>query len=221
MQVATYAKFAVFMAGVVGLGVELAAERLLAPAFGTTLDLWSIVIAVTFAALSIGYQLGGKLIDRQPTHRVMSLALIGAGLWTLGVAFAGRSFAFWVQGWTFDFGGVTLGVFICVLALITIQPFLLGLVTPAAIRLTVAQVGEAGASSGRIFGLSTVGSLIGTFVPVLVLMPFLGVRLTFVLVGLAGIVAGLIGLTGFVANDGEARSVDPLQITTAATDSAD
>lgn len=186
------------MAGFVGLGIELAAERLLAPAFGTTIYLWSIIIALTFSALSIGYEIGGKIIDRHPSHRLMSIALILAGLWTVGVAFLGRSFAFWVQGWTFDFGGITFGVFVSALVLLTIQPLLLGFVTPAAIRLTTTGVGEAGSSAGRIFGYSTIGSLLGTFLPVLVLMPFLGVRLTFTLVGLSGIVAGLPGLTSFV-----------------------
>ena len=64
MSIQSYAKLAVFMGGVVGLGVELGAERLLAPAFGTTLDLWSIIIGLTFTALSAGYEIGGRLIDR-------------------------------------------------------------------------------------------------------------------------------------------------------------
>ncbi|HLT20448.1 MAG TPA: fused MFS/spermidine synthase [Thermomicrobiales bacterium] len=196
MSVIRYAKFAAFMGGVVGLGIELAAERLLAPAFGTTLDLWSLIIGLTFAALSLGYALGGRYIDRNPSPRFLGLCLFGAGVWSLGIAAFGRSIAFKIQEWTFDFGGVTLGIFLAVLALITVPPFLLGMVTPAAIRLTVPAVGTAGSSAGTIFGLSTIGSLIGNFVPVLLLIPLLGVQVTFILVGLVGILAAVPGLTG-------------------------
>ncbi|MFW6075355.1 MAG: fused MFS/spermidine synthase [Chloroflexota bacterium] len=214
MSVPLYARIAAFMAGFVGLGVELAAERMMAPAFGTTLDLWSVIIALTFAALSLGYELGGRYIVRRPDHRLVSLCLIAAGVWAIGIGFFGRTVAFWVQGWTFDFGGVTLGIFVTALLLITLPPFLLGIVTPAAIRLTVPRIGEAGSSSGTIFALSTVGSLLGTFAPVLLLMPFIGVRNTFLVVGAAGVVAGCIGLTSLVripAPAGEpASSAQPL-----------
>ena len=200
MNTRTYAKAAAFLAGTVGLGVELAAERLLAPAFGTTLDLWSLIIGMTFAALSLGYELGGRYIDRNPTARFISLCLLGAGVYTLGVAFFGRSVAFQIQEWTFDFGGVTLGIFLSVLILITIQPFLLGMITPAAIRLTIPSAGASGSSAGTIFALTTIGALIGTFVPVLLLIPFIGVRLTFIVVASIGILAALPGLLGLLTD---------------------
>lgn len=190
------------MAGFVGLGVELAAERMLAPSFGTTLDLWSIIIGLTFAALSLGYSLGGRIVDRDPSHRFMSICLLVAGAWSVGIAFLGRPLADAIQGWTFDFGGVTLGIFLSVLILITVPPFVLGMVTPAAIRLTVAGVGQSGSSAGTIFALSTIGSLVGTFLPVIILIPFIGVRYTFILVGLIGLASGAVGLLPFV-RDGE------------------
>ncbi len=198
LNVRTYAKFDAFMGGVVGLGLELAAERLLAPAFGTTLDLWSLIIGLTFAFLSLGYTVGGRYIDRNPRVSFISLCLLGAGLWTLGVAAVGRSIAFSIQEWTFDFGGVTFGIFLAVLILITVPPFLLGMITPAAIRLTVPEVGATGSSAGTIFGLTTIGALLGTFIPVLLLIPFFGVRLTFLTVGIVGVLAALPGLTGMI-----------------------
>lgn len=198
MTVSVYARVATFLAGFVGLGIELTAERLMAPAFGTTLDLWSIIIGLTFTALSIGYSLGGRLIDRNPSHRFVAYCLLGAGLWGVLVGLAGRSIVAWVQGWTFDFGGVTLGIFISTLLLITVPPLLLGMITPAAIRLTVPVVGAAGSSAGAIFALSTIGSLAGTFLPVLLMIPFLGVRLTFFVVAAVGVLGGLAGLTSLV-----------------------
>lgn len=201
MSVAGYAKAAAFFSGFVGLAVELAAERLLAPAFGTTLDLWSIIIALTFAALSLGYQVGGRTIDRNPDPRRVGYYLIAAGAWTFLIAFAGRSVAFAYQELTFNFGGVTLGIFLTVLTLFTVPPFLLGMITPAAIRLTVPAIDASGSSAGSVFALSTIGALTGTFTAVLLLMPFVGVRLTFISIAAIAVVGGLPPLVGFLHSD--------------------
>ncbi|HUG14639.1 MAG TPA: fused MFS/spermidine synthase [Thermomicrobiales bacterium] len=198
MTVVVYARVAVFMAGVVGLGIELAAERLLAPAFGTTLDLWSIIIGLTFAFLSAGYAIGGRVIDRTPSHRVISACLLATGVWGLVIALLGRSIVSQIQEWTFDFGGLRMGIFLSTLILITIPPFLLGIITPSAIRLTVPRVDAAGSSAGVIYALGTIGSLIGTFVPVLVLIPRIGVRRTFLTMAAIALLTGAIGLTRLV-----------------------
>jgi predicted membrane-bound spermidine synthase len=193
-----YAKLAVFMGGVVGLGIELAAERLLAPAFGTTLDLWSIIIGLTFTALSAGYELGGRIIDRRPTHRVLSVCLLIAGGWSLLISLLGRTIVDAIQELTFDFGGLRLGIFLSVLLLITVPPFVIGIITPASIRLVVPRVGAAGSSAGTIYALGTIGSLLGTFLPVIVLIPRIGVRYTFLSMAIVGLASGALGLTSLV-----------------------
>lgn len=198
MTVRAYARLGVVLAGIVGLGVELTAERLLAPAFGTTNDLWSIVIGLTFAFLSLGYTVGGRLIDRHPTHRIIATCLLATGVWTVGLALAGRAVVDQIQQWTFDAGGLRAGLFLSVLLLITVPPFLLGIVTPSAIRLVVPQVGQAGSSAGVIYALGTIGSLVGTFVPVIVLMPRIGVRLTFLSMAAVALLGGVVGLTRMV-----------------------
>ena len=207
MTVRAYAKLAVFIAGLIGLGIELAAERLLAPAFGTTTDLWSIIIGLTFAALSLGYSVGGRLIDRNPHHSLPAACVLVSGIWALLVAFAGPPIVSAIQEFTFDFGGVTLGIFLSVLVLITLPPFLLGMVTPSSIRLLVPRVGQAGSSAGTVFALSTIGALIGTFVPVIVLIPRIGVRNTFLTMAVIGIIAGGIGLTNLVRGEPAAEEV--------------
>jgi predicted membrane-bound spermidine synthase len=178
-----YAKLAVFMGGVVGLGVELAAERLLAPAFGTTLDLWSIIIGLTFTALSLGYEVGGRVIDRRPTHRVISVCLLVAGAWALLISLLGRTIVDAIQEFTFDFGGLR---------------FVIGMITPSAIRLVVPRVGAAGSSAGTIYALGTIGSLLGTFLPVIVLIPRIGVRYTFLSMAIVGLATGALGVTSLV-----------------------
>ncbi len=58
----------------------------------------------------------------------------------------------------------------------------LGAVAPWAVRLAVRDVGEAGTVAGRLYALSTLGSIAGTFLPVLVLVPAIGSRRTFLVV---------------------------------------
>ncbi|MBA2454538.1 MAG: fused MFS/spermidine synthase [Chloroflexia bacterium] len=207
MTVRGYARLAVFLAGTIGLGIELAAERLLAPAFGTTTDLWSIIIGMTFAALSLGYSLGGRLIDKRPDHRIPAACLLITGVWAVLVAFAGPPIVAAIQEFTFGFGGVPLGTFLSVLVLITLPPLLLGAVTPSAIRLVVPQVGQAGSSAGTVFALSTIGALIGTFIPVIVLIPRIGVRNTFLTMAALGILAGGLGFTNLIRGKPAAREI--------------
>jgi predicted membrane-bound spermidine synthase len=198
MSPQAYAKLAVLMGGVVGLGVELAAERLLAPSFGTTLDLWSIIIGLTFTALSAGYEIGGRIIDRRPHHRVVSVCLLIAGAWSLLIALLGRTIVDAIQEFTFDFGGLRLGIFLSALLLITLPPFVIGIITPSAIRLVVPRVGASGSSAGTIYALGTVGALFGTFLPVIVLIPRIGVRYTFLCIAAVGLTTGALGFTNLV-----------------------
>jgi hypothetical protein len=218
MTVRGYAKLAVFVTGIVGLGVELAAERLLAPAFGTTLDLWSIVIGVTFTFLSIGYSIGGRLIDRNPSHRLCAWCLVIGGAWAGVIALLGRTVVWHVQGWTFDYGGVRTGVLISTLLLFSVPPLALSIVTPAAIRLITPTVGASGSSAGTIYALGTVGSLLGTFAPVILLIPNIGVRLTFVSMAGLGLLAGGLGVTRLVRSAAATTARAPVSVDTAAGD---
>ena len=57
----------VFCVGMARLGAEIAAARLLAPWFGASTIVWANTIATVLVALSIGYAIGGRLADRNPT----------------------------------------------------------------------------------------------------------------------------------------------------------
>jgi spermidine synthase len=70
---------------------------------------------------------------------------------------------------------------------------LLGCLSPFAVRLAVRDVNEAGRISGRIYAVSTLGSLLGTYLPVLVVIPLAGSRATAVIFGALLLVVGLIG----------------------------
>ena len=83
--------------------------------------------------------------------------------------------------------GAVVGSFFAVLLLFSPAVVLLGMVSPFAIRLAITDVATAGAVAGRFYALSTVGSLLGTFVPALIAIPLVGTQRT--LLGTAFVLA--------------------------------
>ena len=175
----------VFSVGVSTLGAEIAAARLMAPFFGASTIVWANTIATVLVALSIGYWLGGTIADRRP--RVEDLCrwvLIGACLVAL-VPFVAQPFlSVSVDAFDDIDVGAAAGSLIGVLALVAVPVLVLGAVAPWAIRLRVVSVEDAGRTAGRLYALSTVGSLVGTFAAALLLIPLLGTQRTFLVFAL-------------------------------------
>src|SRR5688500_601337 len=171
----------VFTVGVSTLGAEIAAARLMAPFFGASTIVWANTIATVLVALSIGYWLGGTIADRRP--RVEDLCrwvLLGACLVAL-VPFVAQPFLrISVDAFDDIDVGAALGSLVGVLVLVAVPVLVLGAVAPWAIRLRVASVEDAGRTAGRLYALSTLGSLIGTFAAALLLIPLLGTQRTFI-----------------------------------------
>ena len=175
----------VFSAGFCSLGVELTAARLLAPFFGTSTLVWANVIGLTLLYLSVGYWLGGRIADRWPRERELGLCVLLAAAAIAVLPFVTRPFlSASSQAFSSVETGVVLSSFAAVLLLFAIPITALGAVAPWAIRLAVHSVDEAGRVSGRLYALSTMGSLLGTFVSVLLLVPWLGTRRTLLVLAL-------------------------------------
>jgi spermidine synthase len=177
----------VFVVGGASLGVEIAAARLLAPYFGASTIVWANTIGIVLVALSAGYWFGGKVADRDPDpSRLGALVLLAAALIAV-VPFAARPFlGFSVDA--FDslsiatFGGSLFGVLI----LVAVPVALLGAVAPWAARLAVGDDARgAGEAVGRLYAISTAGSLVGTMASALVAIPLLGTQRTFIAFALA------------------------------------
>jgi spermidine synthase len=87
-----------------------------------------------------------------------------------------------------------IGSFLSVLVLFVIPVTLLGTISPFAIRLAIQRREHAGRISGRMYAVSTLGSILGTFLPVLVLIPWIGTSMTFLALSLLLLLVGLVGL---------------------------
>ena len=183
----------VFCAGAGALATEIAAARLLAPYYGSSTIVWANVIGLVLAFLSLGYWLGGRLADRYPSPRVLGSIVLGAGILIAIVPFAAGPFLdVSVEGLDKVSAGAAIGSFFAVLLLFAPAVTLLGMVAPFAVRLAIVDVRDAGSVAGRLYALSTVGSLLGTFLSALVLIPAIGTRRTLILSAVVVALAGAV-----------------------------
>jgi spermidine synthase len=178
----------VFFAGTGSMATEMCASRLLAPYFGSSTMIWANIIGLILVALSIGYWLGGRLADRWPSKRLLGFLVLAGAVITAAVPFAARPFLnVTINGIDSVSTGAVLGSFFACCVLFVPSVLLLGTVTPFAIRIGIADMDKAGSTAGRIFALSTAGSLLGTFVPAIVTIPLVGTQRT--LIGAAAVIA--------------------------------
>jgi spermidine synthase len=185
----------VFVVGTGSLGAEIAAVRLLAPYFGASTVVWANTIGVVLVSLSVGYWLGGRWADRHPHMRGLCLLALGAAVLLALVPFAADPLLdVAVRALDSISVGAFFGSLLAVLVLVAVPVLLLGAVSPWAVRLGVSGVEEAGRVAGRLYALSTAGSLFGTLVAALVLIPLVGTRRTFLVFALAIALIAVAGL---------------------------
>ena len=186
----------VFGAGIGALATEITASRLLAPYFGSSTIVWANLIGIVLAALALGYWLGGRIADRRPEPALLGYIVLAAAVCVAAIPFVAKPFLdLTVEGLDEASAGAVIGSFFAVLLLCAPPVVLLGMVSPFAIRLSVASIATAGTVAGRLYALSTAGSLLGTFLPALVLIPAVGTQRTFLVTAalLAGSACFLLG----------------------------
>ncbi len=162
---------AVFIAGGALLGLEIASSRVLAPFFGNSLYVWGALIGVVLAGLSTGYWVGGVIADRYPKPALLVGVLALGGVLVLAIPF--------IDGWVLDRivdwdPGPRLNPLVATIALFGVQSVVLGMASPVAVRLRASSIENLGHIAGRLFAISTAGSIAGTFATAFWLIPELG-----------------------------------------------
>jgi spermidine synthase len=184
-----------FVVGAASLGTEIAAARLLAPYFGASTIIWANTIATVLVALSAGYWLGGKLADRRADLRGLCAVVLVASLLLALVPFVADPF---LRLSVNALGSLSIGGFAgslaAVLVLVAVPVMLLGTVAPYVSRLSIQNVSETGRTIGNLYAISTVGSLVGTFLAALLLIPTIGTHRTFIVFALALAIVSVPGL---------------------------
>ena len=159
-------KLAAFLSGAALLILELLGVRMLTPSFGSSVIVYSAVIAVFLAAMAVGYFIGGYIADRAPHRATLAFTLIVGALLIAACTPVARPVAE-------AFASVKLGGYwapvLAAFAVFTLPSAVLAFVPPIAIRLEMKDVARSGSVSGRIYAVSTFGSIVGTLsVPLLI-----------------------------------------------------
>ena len=181
----------VFVCGAVVMVYEIIGSRIVSPYIGASTYVWTSLIGVILGALSLGYWLGGKLADRTPDVRILASAVfVAGGLVSLTILLKDVVLAFVASANV----GLEIRSVLAAAFLFAPASVALGFVTPYAVRLNIVSVDESGRTVGRLYALSTIGSIAGTFAAGFFLLPFVGsVRTLYI------IAATLIGLSLLLA----------------------
>ena len=169
----------VFITGACVLIIELMGTRILAPYFGSGIYTWSALIAITLAALALGYAFGGRLADRHPRTAILFSICLVAGLWALATPMLARL----LLPLIIQIPDIRPGVLISSCILFFPSLFLLGAMGPFVIRLLTHNRESSGSTSGLVFAVSTVGSLLGALATGFILIPNFGAQVIFMFCG--------------------------------------
>lgn len=182
----------VFGTGAAVMAVEFGAERLMEPFFGSSQLVWASLIGLILLALAIGYEVGGRLADRWPRPATLGWVTLGSGVFVALLPLGAEPILRAMVGGLL---GTPAGVVLAALfgtALLFMPPVAaLGVASPFAIRLAAAGDETSGRRAGSLYAFSTLGSLLGTFLPAFWTIPSFGVRATFWLAAALLILLGL------------------------------
>lgn len=181
----------VFICGAAIMILEMTGSRVLAPYLGTSVFVWTSLIGIILGCLSWGYWWGGKIADRRPEPQVFSYIIFLSAVWTGLVAFANEPVLSFLQAQIQD---IRLGAGLASLILFGVPGILLGMVSPYAVRLKLKRLDTSGSEVGRLYAISTIGSIAGTFLAGFVLIAYFSNSI------ILFILAGVLGLCALLAN---------------------
>lgn len=161
----------VFLTGACVMILELVGSRVLAPYLGTSIVVWTSLIGLILASLSLGYWWGGKLADKQPNWGTFAAIIFMAGLYVGLVGIMKTVVLELIQSTTRD---LRLSSIIATLILFCPPSILLGMVSPYAVKLKLQNLATSGTTVGELYAISTIGSIVGTFLTGFVLIAFIG-----------------------------------------------
>lgn len=159
-----------FLCGAALMIIELTGSRILAPFLGTSLIVWTSLIGIILASLSLGAWWGGALADRYPLPRLLGRIVLLSAWATAAIGLSKT----WVLEFLQGTGSLHSLAIVATVALFAPAAILLGMVPPFAVRLCLEDPAYTGRTAGRLYAISTVGSIAGTFLAGFVLIAWVG-----------------------------------------------
>lgn len=170
-----------FLSGGVLLGLEIVASRILAPYFGNSVYVWGSLISVFLLALSIGYWLGGIQADKRPSLVVLAKILASAAVCILVLPLVYLPVGKYIADLGLEF---RFSVLLISMLFFLVPSVLMGMVSPFVIKLSATGLDEIGRTAGRVYAISTLGSISGAIAVSFFFIQWLGTRAIVVVLGL-------------------------------------
>ncbi len=170
---------------------ELVGSRVLAPYVGTSLFVWTSLIGIILGSLSLGYVWGGRLADKKLSRGILSVILFAAGIF-VGLTTVGNKIVLALI--TGNIVDIRLSASLATIILFAPASVALGMVSPYVIRLHLSDLKSSGQVVGTLYALSTLGSIVGTFLAGFWLIPFFGTTRILLIIMI------ILGLTAFLIN---------------------
>ena len=177
-----------FVTGAIVMSFEMLGSRYLNPYFGSGIYTWASLISTVLASLTVGYFIGGWLADRLPSAPTLGVLVMIGSVYVILLPLFAQEMLELVLASVDD---VKAGSLLASLAILFFPVTFLGMYSPFAIRLLLRSTASSGTVSGMVYGISTVGSIVGTLGTTFYLLPSMGSRALTLLLGGAGLIAGL------------------------------
>lgn len=168
-----------FLTGFALMAFELVAARILAPTIGSSMYVWTSVIGVIIAALSLGYWVGGKLADKRNQAFDVVLMCLGAVVLVMLTTLAYPSYLPFIASIIED---TRVQGVVASLLLFAPTSFVLGAIGPYLAKLAIISLRTSGQSVAGLSALNSLGGILGTFVTGFVLFSYIGSRETLLVV---------------------------------------
>ena len=189
----------VFAGGACLMGVEIVGGLAIAPYFGSNVFVWGSVISVFMGALSLGYVLGGMVADTNPGGGTLSALTLAAGALVAVVPLIGPRLCRALLRADLGPGLNPLLPLVAVVLLYFLPTMLLGMISPVAVRIASAALTSVGRVTGKVYAVTTLGSVFGALLSTFVLVTFFGNRV--ILLG-CGVVLVVVAFFCFYLNRG-------------------
>jgi predicted membrane-bound spermidine synthase len=190
-----YLRIVAFTSGLVVLAIEITAFRIVAPFFGNSIFITTNLLGVILAALALGYWLGGRLADRTHSARPLFLLMLVTACLTALIPFIAPALLGALRSMLESIDWKLIVISLGGSFILFFIPFtLLGMVSPWLVRLSNRSVEQTGRTAGSLYALSTLGSLVGTFLPTLLTVPLIGTKRSILLFSTLLSIVAAIGL---------------------------
>ncbi|MBI4945732.1 MAG: fused MFS/spermidine synthase [Bacteroidetes bacterium] len=193
--------FLSFLEGVSVMAAELLGAKMLAPYFGTSLYVWSSVLAVTLGGLAMGYFAGGIFSEKKNTERNLYYILLVSAVFLIMMPMMAKEVMIHTAGFS-------LLVSIVLSSFIFLFPpvFFMGMVSPMIVQCLLVGISNpdqqsgvenSGKAAGTVYGISTLGGILATFLFGFYLIPIFGLTIPAIAMG---VILGLIPFVKLIAS---------------------